>query len=219
MWHACDIGWCQFLSLFVDGGPFRNFFVYQHLLQSDGRCCEVADLFGSDGAMRNVVVQLGIPICRTAGPWWTWWSPDLAVEFHIPWFQALVWLYVDSIQKHIKGLHNEIFQSWNNECIECKVEHSNSIQKHILRVCIINPYLPENRIAHFWAILSPHILCSGIQWTRQGVDWVLCHRKHFHKITHFLVDSMKPSQCICDCGAKNYLLKGTWPHLCYIQTT
>ena len=28
-----------------------------------------------DGAMRNHVVQLlGVPICRTAAPWWTWWS-------------------------------------------------------------------------------------------------------------------------------------------------
>jgi hypothetical protein len=47
-------------------------------------------------------VQLDVLICRTAAPWWTWWSAVLAVEFHIPWFQALSWLHVDSIQKHIK---------------------------------------------------------------------------------------------------------------------
>jgi hypothetical protein len=44
-------------------------------------------------------VQMGVPICRSEAPWWTWGSANLEVKFHIPWFQALVWLHVDSIQK------------------------------------------------------------------------------------------------------------------------
>jgi hypothetical protein len=44
---------------------------------------------------------------------------------------------VDSIQKHILRVYNEIFQFWNNQCIQYKVEWSDSIQKHILRVYII----------------------------------------------------------------------------------
>jgi hypothetical protein len=93
--HACDIGWCQSLVSFVDGG-------HRLLIRSDRRRCEVADCLGRDSAIRNHVVQLDVLIFRTAAPWWTWWSAVLAVEFHIPWFQALLWLHVDSIQKHIK---------------------------------------------------------------------------------------------------------------------
>jgi hypothetical protein len=69
--------------------------------------------------------------------WWTWRSAILTVEFHIPWFQALLWLHVDSIQKRILRAYNEILKSGNNEWIEYKVEHGNSIQKHILRVYIM----------------------------------------------------------------------------------
>jgi hypothetical protein len=73
-----------------------NFWAYWQLVWSNGRRCEVVDCLGSDGAVRNHVVQLGVTICRTAVLWWTWWSAVLAVEFHIPWFQALLWLHVDS---------------------------------------------------------------------------------------------------------------------------
>ncbi len=66
-----------------------------------GTVKQVADWLGSDGDMRNYVVQLGVPICRTAALWWTWWSVIFKVEFHIPWCQALLWLHVDSVQKHI----------------------------------------------------------------------------------------------------------------------
>jgi hypothetical protein len=45
------------------------FCIYWQLLQSDGRHCEVADCLGSDSTMRNYVVQLGDPICRTAVLW------------------------------------------------------------------------------------------------------------------------------------------------------
>jgi hypothetical protein len=47
------------------------------------------------------VFQFAEPHCRdglddllfsTALMWWTWWSAILAVKFHIPWFQALLWL-------------------------------------------------------------------------------------------------------------------------------
>ncbi len=58
MRHICDVGWCQVLPPFIYGGPFCQFFTYQHLIQSGGRHCEVADCLGSDGAMRNYVVQL-----------------------------------------------------------------------------------------------------------------------------------------------------------------
>jgi hypothetical protein len=75
-----------------------NFCIYRHFIRSDGRLCEVADCLGSHGTMRNYAVQLGVLICRTTAPWWTWWSAILAgVKFHIPWFQALLWLHVDSI--------------------------------------------------------------------------------------------------------------------------
>ncbi len=98
VWHACDIWWCQLLAPFVDGGDFHLFLLCLLLLQSSRRCCEVADCGMIDGAMRNYVVQLGVPICRTALPWWTQRSSVLAVEFHIPWFQGLLWLHMDSIQ-------------------------------------------------------------------------------------------------------------------------
>jgi hypothetical protein len=68
----------------------------------------VADCLGSDAAMRNFVVQLGVPVCRTAAPWWTWRSAILAVEFHIPWFQAFLWIHVDSVQKRILRVYNQI---------------------------------------------------------------------------------------------------------------
>jgi hypothetical protein len=79
-------------SLMVVLSP--SFCIYWQSLWSDGRRCEVADCLGSDGAMRNHVVQLGVPICRSAALWWTHWSAILVVEFHIPWFQALLWLHV-----------------------------------------------------------------------------------------------------------------------------
>jgi hypothetical protein len=41
---------------------------------------------------------------------------------------------MDSIQKCILRVYNEILKSQNNECIEYKVACCNSIQKHILRV-------------------------------------------------------------------------------------
>jgi hypothetical protein len=41
---------------------------------------------------------------------------------------------MDSIQKHILSFYNEILKSWNNECMEYKVERCYSIQNHILRV-------------------------------------------------------------------------------------
>jgi hypothetical protein len=107
-----------------------NFCIYQHLIWLDGRRCEVADCLGSDSTMRNYAVQLVVPIWRTAALWWTWQSAILTVEFHILWFQGLVLLHVDSIQNHILRVYNEILKSWNNECIEYKVEHSDSIQKH-----------------------------------------------------------------------------------------
>jgi hypothetical protein len=44
---------------------------------------------------------------------------------------------VDSIQKHILRVYNEILKSQNNESIEYKVDLSNSIQKHILRVYVM----------------------------------------------------------------------------------
>jgi hypothetical protein len=85
----------------------------------------------------SYVVQLDVLICRTTAPWWTWRSSIVIVKFHIPWFQALVWLHVDSIQEHIIRVYKSIFQSWNNQCIKYKVEHCDSIQKHILRVYIM----------------------------------------------------------------------------------
>jgi hypothetical protein len=102
-----------------------NFCIYQHLIWSDGmRLCEVADCLGCNGTMKNYVVQLDVPICRIAAPWWTWWSVILTVEFHIQWFQALLWLHMDSIQKCIQKcilrVYNQILKSWN-KCIEYKV--------------------------------------------------------------------------------------------------
>jgi hypothetical protein len=58
--HACDIGWCQLLPLLVYGGPFHHFLLYQQLIWSNVRHCEVADCLGSNSAMRNYVVQLGV---------------------------------------------------------------------------------------------------------------------------------------------------------------
>ncbi len=87
-----------------------NFCIYWHLLWPNGRCCEVADCLGSDGTMRNNVVQLGVLICRTAVLWWTHWSAILAVKFHIPWSHALLWLYMDSIQKHVLMVYNQILR-------------------------------------------------------------------------------------------------------------
>jgi hypothetical protein len=42
MWHACDIGWCQLLPPFINGGPFCHFlhlstFVTVRWRQSEGR--------------------------------------------------------------------------------------------------------------------------------------------------------------------------------------
>jgi hypothetical protein len=92
--------WCLF--------PANVFGFYQQLLWSHGRRCEVADCLGSEGAMRNYAVQLGVLICRTAALCWTWWSAILAVKFHIPRFQALLWLHVDSVQKPILRVYDEI---------------------------------------------------------------------------------------------------------------
>jgi hypothetical protein len=69
-------------------------------------------------------------------PWWTWQSAILAVEFHIPQFQALLWLHVDSIKKRI-------LKSQNNECIKYKVEHSDSVQKwqdshNLMYICTVS---------------------------------------------------------------------------------
>jgi hypothetical protein len=89
--------WCRSCMMVIS--PI--FCIYWQSLWSDGRHCEVADCLGSDGAVRSYVVQLGVPICRTAAPWWTWWSAILAVKSQIPWFQAFLWLHMDSIQKHI----------------------------------------------------------------------------------------------------------------------
>jgi hypothetical protein len=50
---------------------------------------------------------------------------------------ALLWLHMDYIQKLILRVYNKIFQLWNNQCIQYKLECSDSIQKHILRVYII----------------------------------------------------------------------------------
>jgi hypothetical protein len=74
--------WCSSYMVAI----YAIFCFYQHVLCSDRRCCKVVDCLGNDGAMRNVVVQLGVPIC------------DLAVKFCIPQFQALAWLHVDYIQ-------------------------------------------------------------------------------------------------------------------------
>jgi hypothetical protein len=47
MQHICNVGWCQLLLPFIDGGPFCQFFTYQHLIQSSGRHCEASGwLFG-----------------------------------------------------------------------------------------------------------------------------------------------------------------------------
>ena len=66
--HACDIGWCQSLVPFVDCGCFHLFLLDSLLLHSSRRRSEVADCGMIDGAMRNHVEQLGVPICRTAAP-------------------------------------------------------------------------------------------------------------------------------------------------------
>jgi uncharacterized protein (DUF2236 family) len=107
---ACvGVSSCHFLYTMVVVST--NWCTYQQLLQSNGRHCEVADCMGSDGALRNNVVQLGgVPICRTAAPRWTRWSAVLAIEFHIPWFQALLWLHVDYIQKRILRVYNQIYR-------------------------------------------------------------------------------------------------------------
>jgi hypothetical protein len=50
---------------------FLPFFVFINICYwlSDGRCCKVADCLGSDVTMRNIVVQMGVPICRSEAPW------------------------------------------------------------------------------------------------------------------------------------------------------
>jgi hypothetical protein len=65
---SCDIGWCQSLVPFVDWGCFHLFLLDLLLLHSSRRHCEVADCGMIDGTMRNHVVQLGVPICRTTVP-------------------------------------------------------------------------------------------------------------------------------------------------------
>jgi hypothetical protein len=54
---------------------------------------------------------------------------------------------------------------------------------------VLNPFVPENRIAHFWVILSPCNLFCGILvlWTPKFLKWAMCHGKHFHRIAHFWV--------------------------------
>jgi hypothetical protein len=47
---------------------FHLFLLDSLLLHSSRRCCKVADCGMIDGTMRNHVVQLGVPICRTAAP-------------------------------------------------------------------------------------------------------------------------------------------------------
>jgi hypothetical protein len=45
--------------------------------------------------------------------------------------------HVNSIQKRILRVYNEILKSPNNECMEYKVEHGDSIQEHILRLYLM----------------------------------------------------------------------------------
>jgi hypothetical protein len=48
---------------------------------------------------------------------------------------------MDSIQKCIPRVYNEILKSWNNECIEYKVELGDSIQNHIGWCQFLVPFL------------------------------------------------------------------------------
>jgi hypothetical protein len=111
MWHACDIHWCQFLALFVHGGCFHHFLLLLTAVTVPWEALWCDWLFGewrqneklcyaarcSDLQNRSAKMDLMV-----------WWSAILAVEFHIPYFQALLWLHMDSVQKHILRVCNQI---------------------------------------------------------------------------------------------------------------
>jgi hypothetical protein len=75
---------------------------------------------------------------------------------------CLLWLHVDSIQKCILRVYNEILKSWNNECIDYKVEHGNSIQKHIRRVYIIkySNLGTMNASSIWWSMAASKLECG-----------------------------------------------------------
>ena len=92
--------------------PFFCF--YWQLLQSHGRRCEVADCLGSDGTMRNYVVQLGVPICRTAAPWWTEICHS-GCQIPHSMISSFGWLHVDCYQKHSLRIYGiQFFYLWNS---------------------------------------------------------------------------------------------------------
>jgi hypothetical protein len=69
-----------------------------------GTACEVADCLGRDGAMRNYVVQLAVPNCRTTVHDGLDDLPFLLSNPHsmISSFVGCGWLNIDSIQSILK---------------------------------------------------------------------------------------------------------------------
>jgi hypothetical protein len=170
VWHTCNVGWCQSLVPFVNGGHFHLFLLDSLLLHSSRRRCEVADCGMINGTMRNHVVQLGVPICRTAVLWWTWWSSFVIVEFHIPWFQALLWLHMDSIQKrpYSKGLQIMMLTNYCGWVVSLILGNDGGIPllslwtKWTSRV--IGSYERPEYGRFFWALLLWYLWIYWISW-------------------------------------------------------
>jgi hypothetical protein len=169
MQHTCNIGWCQLLLPLIDSGPFCQLL---HLSIFDMVQLEVlwSGWLFQEWLCHENVVQLGIPICRTAVPWWTWWSAILAVKFHIPWFQALLWLHVDSIQKRILRALNEIFKSQNGK-FQDYVRHSWSFCQNFIIFYYTNKYI----------VLKPTFLYTS-EWSKLS-----CVRQLQHTNTSTMV--------------------------------
>jgi hypothetical protein len=127
MWHACDVGWCQFLVPFIDGGPFPHFLHLSTVLMVRWEALWSGWLFGE---WRHHEKS-----CCAAGCF------NLQ---HRDGLDDLQFLLSNSTFHDFKLccgsmwiLFKSVLKSQNNECFEYNVEQGNSIQKHILRVYIM----------------------------------------------------------------------------------